>query len=251
LTTDLKPDSWDSEGNLLVPLHGIRIALGLSFLAAAAFFCFAYLSDKQWHEQNPGPGAGGFVTPLWMWTLRIALPLVPFILSALLLSTSSENSKAAGAGIAVALFSSGLLVAIAALFSFFFMQFSPVPCALQELIANLAFLACSVWILVSAFRIGKASWGIFFLTLAAPTTCLIWGNHALDAMIYKLERQQEQRKAQAAVELFNPAVQAQQCPSLAGRVPDSEPIAASSVWEFRPPDVAVLSAYHQRLDCGS
>jgi hypothetical protein len=109
MTTDLNPDSWDSEGNLLVPLHGIRIALGLSFLAAAGFLWFAYLGDKQWHEQNPGGGADGLVIPLWMSTLRIALPLVPFILSALLLSTSSENSKAAGAGVAVALFSSGLL----------------------------------------------------------------------------------------------------------------------------------------------
>lgn len=198
MTTDLKPDSWDSEGNLLVPLHGIRIALGLSFLAAAGFLCFDYLGDKQWHEQNPGGGAGGLVIPLWMWTLRIALPLVPFILSVLLLSTRSENSKAAGAGVAVALFSAGFLFAIAALFSLFFMQFYPVPYLPQELIAILTFAACSVWILVSAFRIGKVSWGIFFLTLAATTTCLIWGGHTLDATAYKLDRQHEQQKAQAA-----------------------------------------------------
>ena len=182
----------------MVPLHGIRIAMGLSLLAAAGFLCFAYLGDKQWHEQNPGSGAGDFVTPLWMWILRIALPLVPFFLSVLLLSTRSENSKAAGAGIAVALFSSGLLFAIAALFSLIFMQFFAVPYILQELIASFTFLACSIWILVSAFRIGKASWGIFLLTLAATLICLIWGNHALDAATYKLEHQQEQRKAQTA-----------------------------------------------------
>jgi hypothetical protein len=168
--------------------------LGLSFFAAVEFLWFGYLADKQWHAQHPGGGADSFVIPLWMSVLRIALPLLPFILSALLLSSRSEISKAAGAGLAFALFSSSLLFAIAALFSMFFMQFSPIAYGLQELIAILAFLACSVWIVVSALRIGKGSWGIFFLMVVATAVCMIWGNHALDAMTYKLDRQHEQRK---------------------------------------------------------
>jgi len=201
MPTDGKPDSWDSEGNLLVPLHGIRKALGLSSFATVAFFWFGYLADKQWHEQHPGGGADSFVIPLWMSALRIALPLLPFILSGLLLSNRSEISKAAGAGLAFAVFSSGLLFAIAALFSMFFMQFSPIAYRLQELIAIFVFLACSVWIVVSALRIGKGSGGIFFLMVVTTTVCIIWGNHALDAMTYKLGRQHEQRKGQTAIEM--------------------------------------------------
>jgi hypothetical protein len=42
----LNPDSWDGEGNLLVPLHGIRRALGMAFLSAVTFLWFTYLGQK-------------------------------------------------------------------------------------------------------------------------------------------------------------------------------------------------------------
>lgn len=212
----LNPDSWDSEGNLVVPLHGIRIALGVSLLAAGAFFWFAYLGDKRWHEQHPGD-SGAFVTPLWLSMLWIALPLVPFIISALLLSTRSEQSKAAGAGIAAGLFTAGFLFAAAALGGMFFLSFSPDPYVLQDLTAVVVFLGCTVWILISAFRIGKSSWGVFFMTLVATLICLTLGSHAWEATRYNLDRQHELQKGQAAIELFDPVEQAQHAlASLAG-----------------------------------
>ena len=36
----LNPDLWDSDGNLLVPRHGIRIAMGLALVAAGAYWLF-------------------------------------------------------------------------------------------------------------------------------------------------------------------------------------------------------------------
>jgi hypothetical protein len=175
-----------------------------------------HILDKKWHEQNPGD-SGAFVTPLWLSMLWIALVLVPFIISALLLSTRSEHSKAAGAGIAAGLFSAGFLFAGAALVGMFFLSFSPDPYVLQNLSAVVVFLMCSVWIMVSAFRIGKASWVVFFMTLVATLICLTWGNHALEVTRYDLDRQHEMQKGWAAIELFAPVEQAQHVlASLAG-----------------------------------
>src|SRR5579864_576925 len=137
MMTGFDSSSWDSEGNLFVPLHGIRIAFGLSFLAACVFCIFTYLGDKQWHALNAG-NSGSFVTPSWIWGVRVALVLVPFVLSILLLSTRNEHSKAAGAGVAFALFSSGLLFGMAGLLGLF-LGISPDPYALLDLVAILMF----------------------------------------------------------------------------------------------------------------
>jgi Sec-independent protein secretion pathway component TatC len=59
-----------------------------------------------------------------MSILWIALPLVPFVLSGILLSIRSRESIAAGAGVAAGLFACGLLYAIAAFLSLF-LRFSP------------------------------------------------------------------------------------------------------------------------------
>ena len=192
MMTGLDSSSWDSEGNLLVPLHGIRIALGLSLLAASVFCVLTYLGERRWHDQNPGD-SGSFVTPPWIWGLRLTLVLVPFVLSVLLISTRSEHSKAAGAGVAFALFSLGLLLGIAGLLGLF-LAFFPDPYTLPDLVAILTFLASSLWIVVSAIRIGKVSFGLFFLALVTTAVCLIWGNHVLDDKEYKLGRQHEEQK---------------------------------------------------------
>lgn len=214
--THLNSDSWDSDGNRLVPLHGIRIALGLAFLAAGAFLLFTFIGDRQWHEHHPGAGASGFPDPLWMSILWILLPVAPFVLSGLLLSTRSEESKAGGAGVAAGLFACLLIFAIAALLSLF-LGFFPDPYALPKAIAILTFLACSVWTIVSAFRIGKVSWGAFFLAFGVTVIFMAWGNKSLENTEYKLDRQNEQRKAQAAITTFEPVVEAQhQITSLAG-----------------------------------
>ena len=101
--------AWDRDGNLIVPRHGIRIAMAVALLATGAFQLFTFLGDRQWHNHHPG-ALPTRPEPLWMFVLWVALPLVPFIFSALLLSRGSEESKAAGAGIAAALFASGFVL---------------------------------------------------------------------------------------------------------------------------------------------
>lgn len=216
MVTNLKTNTWDCDGNLIVPLRGIRIALSLAFADACAFFWFGYLGDKQWHEQHPGTGASAVADPTWMAILWIAIPAVPFLLSMFLLSTRSENSKAAGAGFAAGLIAVAFIFAVVAILSVFF-RFSPDPYAWPEVIAALVFLACSVWILVAACLIGKGSWGPFSFTFAATLIALAWAGHAMDDREYVRDRQHEQQKAQAAVDLFTPVVQAQHVlASLAG-----------------------------------
>jgi uncharacterized membrane protein len=130
--------------------------------------------------------------------------LVPFVLSVLLISTRSEHSKAAGAGVAFALFSLGLLLGIAGLLGLF-LAFFPDPYTLPDLVAILTFLASSLWIVVSAIRIGKVSFGLFFLALVTTAVCLIWGNHVLDDKEYKLGRQHEEQKGKPPLSLLLPS----------------------------------------------
>jgi len=110
MMTRLNSASLESDRNRRVPLHGIRIAMGLAFLAAGAFSWFTSIGDRQWHEHHPGTGASGFPDPLCMSIRWIALPLVPFVLSGILLSIRSRESIAAGAGVAASLFACGLLI---------------------------------------------------------------------------------------------------------------------------------------------
>jgi hypothetical protein len=214
MMTHLNSASLDSDGNRLVPLHGIRIALGLALLAACAFLLFTFFGDRQLHEDHLG--ASGFPDPPWMLILRFALPSVPFLLSGLFLSKRSEECKAGGAGVAAGLFVCGVLFALAAFLSMFF-GFFPDPYALAKAIAILTFLACSVWIIVLAFRIGKACSRIFSLAFGATLIFMAWGNSSLGVVEYKLDRQNERQKAQAAITMFEPVGKAQhQIASLAG-----------------------------------
>jgi hypothetical protein len=162
----LNPDLWDSDGNLLVPRHGIRIAMGLALAAAGAYWLFAFIADREMRRLNPLQPSQ-FPDSFWVTILWAALPLAPFIVSLVLLSTRSQGGIAAGAGIGAALFLCSLLFSVAALLGFV-LTFGPIPYALELAVSNLIFSACSVWITVSAFRIAyKAGWGMFFLTLAA------------------------------------------------------------------------------------
>jgi hypothetical protein len=217
MTARPNSDSYDREGNLIVPRHGIRSALSLATLAAASFFLLAYLEDKHWHEQNPGTGASGVPDPLWMKLLWVALPGIPFILSELLLSASNEEWIAAGAGIAAAVSAGSLLFAAAAFLSMFF-RFLPDPYWWEEILAILVFVACCGWILFVALRIAaKVRSGVFLAAGVATLILMTWGQHSLQKTEYRLDRENEQRKAQAALDVFKPVVEAEHVlASLAG-----------------------------------
>jgi hypothetical protein len=194
---DFNPASYDSGGNLLVPRYGIRIAFGVAFLTACSFSLFNYLGDKQWHHQHPGPGAGGFADPLWMVVLWIALPLAPFVLSWLLISARVEEGIAAGAGIAAALFVCLLILSIATFFGSLFLRFYQDSYDLPVAVSILVFIASSLWVIVSAFRIGaKAGWGIFLLAAGGTLFCMALIYHFLENTDRKLDRLYEQHRSQ-------------------------------------------------------
>jgi len=174
----LKPDLWDSDGNVLIPLHGIRIAMGLALGTAGAYWLFTFIAEREMHTTNPLQPSG-FPDSFWVTILWVALPLMPFIASVVLLSTRSQGGIAAGAGIGAALFLCSLLFSIAALLGFLLTS-GPIPYALPLAVSNLIFSASSVWVIVSAFRIAyKAGWGMFFLTLAAALVGMTLAYHAL------------------------------------------------------------------------
>lgn len=187
---------WDRDGNLIVPRYGIRIAMALALLAAGTFQLFTFLGSVQWHRQHPG-AMSTRPEPPWMLMLWIALPLVPFIISALLLSRRSEESKAAGAGLVAALFTCGFFFALIAFVSEFVGFGAPDLYLCEILIAILVFFASSVWILVSAFRIAaKAGWGMFFLSAVPTLICMAAVGHFLSNTDIKLDRRYEQHKTQ-------------------------------------------------------
>jgi hypothetical protein len=167
-----KPAAFDSNGNRPVPRHGIQIALHLSLLAACACWLLTFISDKQWHEHHPGAGVSGIPVPLWISILWVALPFVLYVISVLLLSTRSEELIAAGAGIAAGISPFSLLLAVSVFLGATFFSFFPIPYFIAMAISLLALFGSSVWIIVSAFRIGKVNWGMFFLAAFLTFVCL-------------------------------------------------------------------------------
>jgi hypothetical protein len=199
------PALYDSEGNLIVPRYGIRVALGVAFLDGWAFTLVTYVADRKWHELNPGSGATSYIDPPWMYCLWIALPLVPFVLSVLLLSARREEAIAAGAGVVAALFSNSLIFAVAAALAsvFFGLQIYSLPTAMSILL----FIVCCLWILAAAFRIAaKAGWGIFFLAAGVTLIGMAVAYHYLQSADYKLDREREQQKRGVVLEMLNPDV---------------------------------------------
>jgi hypothetical protein len=187
--------AWDRDGNLIVPCHGIRIAMALALLAAGAYQLFTFLGDRDWHHHHPG-ALPIRPEPLWMLALWVTLPLTPVIFSAFLLSRRSEESKAAGAGVAAALFTCGFVFSIG-LFLAQFLRLFPDPYVNEDLVAIVILLVCSVWVIVSGLRIAaKASWGLFFLSAAATLVCLVVVGHFLEKTDRELDRQYEQQTAQ-------------------------------------------------------
>jgi len=150
--------------------------MGLALLAAAGFCLFEFLADTELRKLYPLQPSE-FPDSLRRTIEWLALPLVPYFVSGLLLSRRSEEAKAAGAGVAVGLFFCLLPFSVAVSFLWFP---GPNPYALQRMLSSLTFSLCSVWILVSAFMIArKAGWGVFFLALPATLVAMTFASHVL------------------------------------------------------------------------
>lgn len=156
--------------------------MGLALLAASTFWLFLFLAEREAQRVNPEMREGSFPNSLWMTILWVALPLVPLLLSGLLLSRRSEEAIAVGAGVAVALSLNSLLFSIVAILSQVVGFHPSYPVHYGELMAisSLTLSACSVWVVVSAFRIAnKAGWGVFFFAVIATLVGMTWAYHSL------------------------------------------------------------------------
>lgn len=88
----LDPDLWDSDGNLLVPRHGIRIAMGLALAAASVYWLFTFMAEREMRQLNPLQPSE-FPDSILVTILWVALPLIPFTVSVVLLSTRSQEAS--------------------------------------------------------------------------------------------------------------------------------------------------------------
>jgi len=72
------PGSGDSDGNLVVPRHGIRIAMGLALVAAGAYWLFTFISEREMRTQNPLQPSP-FPESLWVTILWVAVAKSRFL----------------------------------------------------------------------------------------------------------------------------------------------------------------------------
>jgi hypothetical protein len=201
-----------------VSLHRIRLTMLLALVAVATYCMFSQLADQAWHQQHPGSGASDFVSPPWMSVSWILFLLAPYVASLILLSTRNAKSTVAGAGIATGFFGM-FLAASPFMFAGLILAFglSQAPYGLQTAISVLVFLLIGVWIVVSGVRIGNMNWPVFMVAVAVTCAYGIQGRKTLMMAQYRLGRKHEQQKAQDAIDMFKPTVDAQhQLASLAG-----------------------------------
>lgn len=190
-------------------LRSIRIAFLLTLISAGIVVLLSSSGDTQWHEAHPGSGGGGGHVPLWMPILWITLPVVPYLLSGLLLSVRNDEIIALGAGVAAGFFGLASLFGLGALGGLMFLNFFPGPYDLPSGIAMLAFLAGCAWGVVSAFRIGQLSWAPFWVGLVTTLASMALGNHALQQWEHKLDEEYQERQAETSFRKFVPSTNPQ------------------------------------------
>jgi hypothetical protein len=167
--------------------------------AAGTASCYMLVAQKVVDQLHPD--ALKVVTdPTWISVLWAALPLAPYLLSLVLLSTRRAASVAAGAGIAGGLFTWFLMLSpgmgLGLLLAF---GLSQGPYFLQTAISLLVFLAISIWVVIAAVWTGKANFIVFFVAAGATFVCVISGYSSLRNAQYEFHRASEEQKQEDEV----------------------------------------------------
>ena len=74
----------------------------------------------------------------------------------------------------------------------------------------LALMVISLWIVWSAFKIGKVQWNTFGVAVGATAFYLYFGFQSLSLTAYRGQRGAEQKKVQSEMELYKPAILARE-----------------------------------------
>jgi hypothetical protein len=189
----------------------LRTAIIAAFVTTCVFFFFLGSSGVLQHDRQQRP-----TPPLWVFLLGAAFSLAPYVISWFLLSKREEQSIATGAGVACAFFGAFALVspcAFMAMFLFVGMSAWNGPPDLGLMAAGLTMLVytvISLWIVWSAFKIGKIQWNAFGLAVGATAFYLYFGFQSLSLTAYRGQRGAEQKKVQADMELYKPAILARE-----------------------------------------
>lgn len=181
---------------------GIRIAFVLAFVAACAFvFSFetapATLHDRA-HSLLPG-------TPGWLSALECSFLLLPFLTAfVLLFQTRKPTLMATGSGIAFGFFGSFLLLSPFAFLSMFLLAGLSAnqttgrvdPGISHALLALIALIPISAWIVWCAILNGKNQWTAFTIAACVTVVYLSAGWGKLRIAEYRVG-QKQQRTAEA------------------------------------------------------
>jgi hypothetical protein len=191
----------------------LRVALIASFLASCVFCFFLFTSAAVQHDRASNARASA---PAWVFPLGTVFFLAPYILSWILLSTRQPETIAGGAGVACAFFGASLLASPNLIMAMFLIvgmsawNSAPDPGLMAAGLTLLVFLAISLWIVWSAFRIGKTQWNAFGVAIGATAFYLFFGFQSLTLTVFRGQRHGEQKRVQSEMEMYKPAMLARQ-----------------------------------------
>lgn len=191
----------------------LRTGLIAAFLATCASFFFWSTSAAVQHDRANNTRAS---VPAWIFLLGVVFFLAPYIISWFLISRREQKSIAMGAGVACGFFGGFLLtspIALMTMFLYVGMSASNGPPDHGLVLAGftlLAQMAISLWIVWSAFKIGKVQWNAFGAAVGATAFYLYFGFQFLSVTAYTGQRGAEQKKLQGEMELYKPAILARE-----------------------------------------
>lgn len=190
----------------------LRIALIAAFATACVFFFFFGSSVALQHDRQQGQPS----PPMWVFLLGAGFFLAPYIISWFLLCRREQQSIATGAGVACAFFGAFVLVspyAFMAMFLFVGMSAwngPPDRGLMAAGVTLLVYMVISLWIVWSAFKIGKIQWNAFGVAVGVTAFYVYFGFQSLNLTAYRGQRAAEQKKVQADMELYKPAILARE-----------------------------------------
>jgi hypothetical protein len=213
MTSPSNPTAAPKIHTLASRIVELRTGLIAAFLATCAAFFFWSTSAAVQHDRANNVRAS---VPAWIFLLGAGFFLAPFIVCWFLISKREPKSIATGAGVACAFFGAFVLVSpYAFMATFLFVGMSawngpPDRGLMAAGVTLLVYMVISLWIVWSAFRIGKIQWNAFGAAVGATAFYLYFGFQSLSLTAFTGQRGAQQKKLQGEMELYKPAILARE-----------------------------------------